>query len=289
MANSRAAFFVFSVNEKKRRVPFLALRNYDMGNFVWKWKFRVLRPKTTMAADGRVPSSLEFMALTLAYEEFGMTPPWSPPEFGMTPPWSPPDGRPDWIGHGCLHGGPSAIAVHGFMSQLRDWTDHHGDDGAVAREGDSAFEGGTAARTSAPCVQQARAEQDSLYAHWKQRRRRSTLTPAASDVCFSIALDASYDGRFATARTHLRLGVFLKLLFDDDGNAHADPFPGASGRTETEWHSQRTIEHGRVLQRIATDVGLLLYLNEKIRCSCLRDPSFRATAAAWYAHGGPTP
>jgi hypothetical protein len=102
---------------------------------------------------------------------------------------------------------------------------------------------------------------------------------------FSIALDASYDGRFATARTHLRLGVFLKLLFDDDGNAHADPFPGASGRTETEWHSQRTIEHGRVLQRIATDVGLLLYLNEKIRCSCLRDPSFRATAAAWYALG----
>jgi hypothetical protein len=44
MANSRAAFFVFSVNEK-RRVPFLAFRNYDMGNFVWKWNFEY-----TMAA-----------------------------------------------------------------------------------------------------------------------------------------------------------------------------------------------------------------------------------------------
>ncbi|KAJ1631414.1 hypothetical protein T492DRAFT_839213 [Pavlovales sp. CCMP2436] len=70
------------------------------------------------------------------------------------------------------------------------------------------------------------------------------------------------------------LRLFLQKLFNDQGQRHPDPFPEVSNQTD--WHEKRSQGHGRMLRRIRTDRGFVLYLNSVLSCKFLDE-----LAGAW--------
>mmetsp|Transcript_27735 Transcript_27735/g.74641 ORF Transcript_27735/g.74641 Transcript_27735/m.74641 type:complete len:260 (-) Transcript_27735:91-870(-) len=109
-----------------------------------------------------------------------------------------------------------------------------------------------------------------LYYFWMHPARRAVLIPDAYKVCFSMAVDASWDKKYKIARDMLRVGSFIKLLFDDNGKPLDDPFPEFEGRPEPPEYAQRNEEHCKLLLRTRTDRGLVLFLDAFHTCGCLR-------------------
>lgn len=170
--------------------------------------------------------------------------------------------RSDWPGHKCLHGGPRPSDAGPFVPQLGLCLKLIGDQiDALTMALSAGTEGDTA-------LLQMQVEMQTLHLYWMHPARRAMLFPEACLVCFSCAVDAAYDGRFKIARQYLRVGIFLRTLFDDNGQPYADPFPveafEASG-------SDRIREHNLILRRTRTDRGLVLFLNSFISCGCLNE------------------
>lgn len=107
-----------------------------------------------------------------------------------------------------------------------------------------------------------RVEISTLRAFWMDPTRERALIPDAYKICFSMAVDASWDKKYDEARQMVRVGIFLKMTFHDGGNPV---------RRHSQGNVERDEEHARVLVRTSTDRGLVLFLDALHTCGCLRE------------------